>query len=211
MKIVVQRELIPFRTLLKESHTKEVYDHALNHVLTGKEHYYSDSFLEHRLVNRNVLWQLPQESVDEITDGFQRLDRQCPYVVEAELDDDCFMEFRVIGHETIPSTRSILFYNRPQDNLIIYPEGDSITMNSTDLRRVISVLFSALWPLIDEDLVSEESTGAAELIIRFNGIEKILYSYVPTHAACRHDLAKQYINAMKMIEKVMKRYGCSFV
>lgn len=209
MKIVVQRELIPFRELLKESYTKEVYDHAMSHVTQGKEHYYSDAFLAQRLVSRTVLWNLPQESVEEMIEGFQRLDRQCPYVIDAQLDQDCFMEFRVIGQETIPANRSLLFYNRPQENVVIYPQDSSISLNSTDLNRVISVVFNALWPLIDEDLVSEESVGA-ELILRFNGIEKTLYSYVSTHVACRHDLAKQYINGMNMIDKIIQKYHVSF-
>lgn len=209
MKIVVQRELIPFRELLKESYTKEVYDHAMSHVTQGKEHYYSDAFLAQRLFSRTVLWNLPQESMEEMIEGFQRLDRQCPYVIDEQLDQDCFMEFRFIGQKTIPANRSLLFYNRPQENVVIYPQGSSISLNSTDLNRVISVVFNALWPLIDEDLVSEESVGA-ELILRFNGIEKTLYSYVSTHAACRHDLAKQYINGMNMIDKIIQKYHVSF-
>lgn len=32
MKLVVQRELIPFRALLKETYAREVYDQAMEHV-----------------------------------------------------------------------------------------------------------------------------------------------------------------------------------
>ena len=211
MKLVVQRELIPFRALLKETYAREVYDQAMEHVKTGREHYYNESFLGHCLVSRSVLHQLPRESFDEMMEGFQRLDSQCPYVMEGELDDDCFMEFRIIRHETIPSTRILRFYNRAEDNLLVEPDGISRSMNRTDLNMVISVVFNALWPLVDENLVNKDAGEAVELIIRFNGIRKTLYSYIPTHSACRNDLAKQYINGMKMIERILQRYDCSFV
>ena len=80
MKIVVPRELIPFQRLLEQSCTKDVFDQALESV-DENEYFYSDQFLKQRLVNRNSLSQLPNETLQKLVDGFERLDRQSTYVV----------------------------------------------------------------------------------------------------------------------------------
>ena len=93
MKIVVPRELIPFQRLLEQSCTKDVFDQALESV-DENEYFYSDQFLKQLLVNRNSLSQLPNETLQKLVDGSERLDRQSTYVVEEDLNDDCFLEYK---------------------------------------------------------------------------------------------------------------------
>ena len=105
---------------------------------------------------------------------------------------------------------SVMFFNRKKDNLAVYPHDRKVSVSPTDLLRVISIVFSAFWSLIDEDLEDDSSVVKTELIMRFNGIEKKLYPKISTHIACRNDKAKQYINGMSMLENILKKYGFSF-
>ena len=47
---------------------------------------------------------------------------------------------------------SVMFFNRKKDNLAVYPHDRKVSVSPTDLLRVISIVFSAFWSLIDEDL-----------------------------------------------------------
>ncbi|MGM9941965.1 MAG: hypothetical protein ACI32N_08275 [Bulleidia sp.] len=210
LKIITPRALIPFQDLLQEPNTKQVYDAAMSHVKKDLHPWYVEPFIHQRLADRTIAWGLPDETLDQLRDEFERLDHQCPYVLEGEVESGRFLEYRILTRRTHRLKGKYTFLNHEENNLVIEPGGKTVTLTKDELIQVMDITFLSLWSLTDEELrVDTPMLYTQECRLSFQGIENTIHSDIHDHTQCHTDRQKQYLYGMAMIEKILNNHGIS--